>query len=87
MLAQGLKGKSLVELQSALGYGGEGNILEGHAKRCLDGLHSAKKTEGVTIKITNSIYTSQQVAIKQGYVDQVAKIHHAIAKSVNFGTP
>lgn len=86
MVAEGASGKSLQELQKAFGFGPENSILNGHAASVLEKLHNGSNKD-VIIKITNSLYTSLQIPVKDTYAAQLQKVHHAFAKSVDFGNP
>jgi serine protease inhibitor len=84
MIAEGLgAGKTLRELQTALGFGTD-EIIGAHlAKMIL----SLSDSELVVLKIASSIFTNKNVKIKPGYLELLRNKYKSNAKSLDFSKP
>ena len=84
LLAEGTRGKSFSELQSAFGYGNHPAVLNQEMMEYVQNLQ-AGKSKSVMIRMDNSIYSS--VSVKNQYKNDIKTKYLALAKKVDFSNP
>lgn len=84
IIAEGLgPGKSLKELQTALGFGTE-EIIGAHLIKMI---LSLSESELVVLKIASSIFTNKNVKIKPTFLELLKTKYSSTAKSLDFSKP
>ncbi len=84
MVAEGASGNTFKELKEAFGYNKESDVLGTTMSAALVALHGTKSTKGITIKMSNALYTCPNCELKQTYITAVKSKHHAFAETVDF---
>ena len=85
VLAEGMTGESLKELQKIFGFV-EGSILD---KKTLESIEHfvSKDNDDVLIHMDTSLFTNKNVKLKKDYIEAIKKKYFSSAESLDFSDP